>query len=141
MGRNGHRKLGGEDREGRKLATYLVLLYICSHSEPCSTPCPHQAQTPDRVAPEMSPKTSMQHRQASVLLQLPWQWLGPSLIWTPGLPDLPDMRPTELERPLELLRPALLRPGLLSSWRCLRAWCLDRPVLLPPLGPSLYQQS
>lgn len=42
MGRNGHRKLGGEHREERKLATYLVLLYICSHSEPCSTPCPHQ---------------------------------------------------------------------------------------------------
>ena len=35
MGRNGHRKLCGEDREGRKLASYLVLLYISSHSEPC----------------------------------------------------------------------------------------------------------
>ena len=55
------------------------------------------AQTPDLVAPEMSPKTPMQHRQASVLLQLPWQWLGPSLSWTPRLPDLPDMHPTELE--------------------------------------------
>lgn len=55
------------------------------------------AQILDHVAPEMSPKTPMQHRQASVLLQLPWQWLGPSLSWTPGLPDLQDMRPTKLE--------------------------------------------
>lgn len=55
------------------------------------------AQTPDHGAPEMSPETPMRHGQASVLPQLPWQWLGPSLSWAPGLPDLQDMRPAKLE--------------------------------------------
>lgn len=32
----------GEDRDGKKLATYLVLLHTPSHSEPCSIPCPGQ---------------------------------------------------------------------------------------------------
>lgn len=97
------------------------------------------AQTPDRVTPEISPKTSMQHRPASVLLWLPGSGWGPASARLLGFQTFRTCAPQDwsLPRPLELLRPAWLRPGRPSSWSCLSAWCPDRAVLLPTTALGL----
>ena len=97
------------------------------------------AQTLVRVTPEMSPKTSMQHRPASVLLLLPSSGWGPASAGLLGFQTFRTCAPQNwsLPRPLEPLKPAWLRPGRPSSWSCLSAWCLDRPVLLPTITLGL----
>ena len=57
----------------------------------------------------------MRQGPASLLPQLPWQWVEPHLSLPPGLPGLPDQCPTELELST-------------TSWPPLR-------VALAPAGP------